>query len=99
MDTPVKVNQDVDTFAAELELDKTVTVDLANNRQAYMLCIEGSLEVNGQMLAKYDGAEVHGNGTPLTVKATGVEATENGDVAHFLMFSMKDDGSGRTDLL
>ena len=99
VDTPVKVNQDVDTFAAELELDKTVQVDLANNRQAYLLCIEGSLEVNGQMLAKYDGAEIHGNGTSLTVKATGVEATENGDLAHFLMFSMKEDGSTRTDLL
>jgi redox-sensitive bicupin YhaK (pirin superfamily) len=88
----------VDAFAAELELDKTVSVDLPNDRQAYLLCLEGSLDVNGKTLNKYDGAEIHGDGTPLTIKATGVEPTENGDVAHFLMFSMKEDGSGRRDL-
>lgn len=98
VDTPVKVNQDVDTYAAELELGKSVPLDLANGRQAYLLCVEGTLEVNGKSLAKHDGAEIHGDGTPLEVKATGVEATENGEVAHFLMFSMKEDGSGRGDL-
>ena len=97
-DTPVKVNQDVDTHAAELELGKSVSLDLARGRQAYMLCIEGTLEVNGKTLSKYDAAEIHGDGTPLEVKATGVEPTENGEVAHFLMFSMKEDGSGRQDL-
>lgn len=98
VDTPVKVNQDIDTFAAELELDKSVTIDLPVGRQAYLLCIEGNLDVNGKTMTKHDGAEIHGDGTPLEVKATGVESTENGEVAHFLMFSMKDDGSGRRDL-
>jgi len=95
---PVKINQDIDTYAAEIELGQRVTVELPSNRQAYLLCVEGSLDVNGKHLNKYDGAEIHGNGTPLTIKATGVEATESGDVAHFLMISMKEDGSGRLDL-
>lgn len=96
--TPVKVNQDVDTYAAELELGKSVTMDLPKSRQAYFLCVEGTLEINGKTLTKYDGAEIHGDGTPLEIKSTGVEPTENGEVAHFLMFSMKEDGSGRRDL-
>lgn len=98
VNTPVKVNQDVDTFAGELELEKSVSVDLPEGRQAYFLCVEGTLDLNGNTLRKHDGAEIHGDGTPLETKATGVEATENGEVAHFLMFSMKEDGSGRRDL-
>jgi redox-sensitive bicupin YhaK (pirin superfamily) len=97
-DTPVKVDQDVDTHAAELELGKSLSMDMPAGRQAYLLCVEGTLEVNGKTLIKHDGAEIHGDGTPLEVKATGVEPTENGEVAHFLMFSMKEDGSGRRDL-
>ena len=107
VDTPVKVNQDIDTYAAELELDQSVTVNIPKGRQAYLLCIEGSLELNGGLtMNRYDGAEIHGpnagndddSTTPLKIKATGVENTENGKVAHFLLFSMKEDGSGRGDL-
>lgn len=98
-DTPVKINQDVSCHAAELELGKSVTVDLPEGRQAYLLCIEGTMKINGETLAKHDGCEIHGDGEPINIEATGVEETENGQVAHFLMFSMKDvPGSGRTDL-
>lgn len=101
LDTPVKVAQDVNCRAAELEMDKSVTVNLDKNRQAYLLCIEGQLEVNGETVKKYDAVEIHGNEddeTALDIKATGVEETENGEVAHFLMFDMPlVPGSGRND--
>lgn len=97
-DTPVKLNQDVNTKAAELELGKSVSIDLKKGRQAYLLCIEGGIEINGTKLAKYDAAEIKGDDTALEIKATEVEETENGEVAHFLLFEMADDGSGRTDL-
>jgi redox-sensitive bicupin YhaK (pirin superfamily) len=98
--TPVEVNQDVTCYAAELDLGKSVAVQLPKGRQAYLLCVEGTLEVNGTRLTKHDGCEIHGDdGGSLDVKATGVEETENGQVAHFLMFSMKDvPGSGRKDV-
>lgn len=97
--TPVKVNQDVNCYASELELGKTVTLDIAKGRQAYMLCIEGTLKVNGETLSRHDGCEIQGDGEPITVEATGVEETENGQVAHFLMFEMMEvPGSGRKDL-
>ena len=96
--TPVEINQDVDGHAAELDLGETVTFDLAEGRQAYLLCIEGSIKVNGKKLSKYDACEIT-KGGQLEIEATGVEDTENGQVAHFLMFSMKEvTGSGRTDL-
>jgi redox-sensitive bicupin YhaK (pirin superfamily) len=98
-ETPVKVNQDLDCHAAEIELGKSVTVDLPKGRQAYLLCIEGTLEVNRKQLTKHDACEIYGDGGALDIKATGVEDTENGQVAHFLMFSMKEvPGSGRNDL-
>ena len=65
-----------------------------------MLCIEGTLEVNGEQLTRHDACEIHGgDGGEITVKATEVEVTENGEVAHFLMFSMEEvPGSGRRDM-
>jgi len=97
--TPVKINQDVNCHAAELELGQSVSVDLPIGRQAYLLCIEGSIKVNGEALTKYDACEIQADGKPVTVEVRDVEETENGMVAHFLMFSMKHaPGSGRSDL-
>ena len=101
VDTPVKVAQDVNCYAAELEMGKATTVNLGKNRQAYLLCVEGELEVNGQKMERHDGMEIEGGDeeSALEIKATGVEETENGQVAHFLMFDMPlVPGSGRSDL-
>jgi len=99
MDTPVKVNQDVNCKAAELELGQTLHVDVRKDRQAYLLCIEGTLEINGKTLTKHDGMEIHGDDDGLEIKAAGVEETENGQVAHFLVFEMAaTPSSGRTDM-
>jgi quercetin 2,3-dioxygenase len=95
---PVKINQDVDGYASELEAGQSVTLELPKGRQAYLLCIEGSVAVNGHDLNKYDACEITGGGA-LEIKATGVEETETGQVAHILMFTMEEvPGSGRKDL-
>jgi len=97
--TPVKLNQDVNCHAAELELGKSVSMDIPAGRQAYLLCVEGKLKINGEQLEKYDACEVVGSSEPITIEANEVEETENGEVAHFLMFEMKEvPGSGRKDL-
>mmetsp|Transcript_5665 Transcript_5665/g.13347 ORF Transcript_5665/g.13347 Transcript_5665/m.13347 type:complete len:281 (+) Transcript_5665:127-969(+) len=97
-DTPVKLNQDVNCSAGELELGKCLSVELPKGRQAYLLCLEGTLKVNGNTLARHDACEITGDGKPLEIEATGVEQTENGEVGHFLMFDMKEvEGSGRKD--
>mmetsp|Transcript_20270 Transcript_20270/g.49707 ORF Transcript_20270/g.49707 Transcript_20270/m.49707 type:complete len:285 (+) Transcript_20270:127-981(+) len=100
-ETPVKLNQDVNCYAAELELGKSVSVTIAAGRQAYLLCVEGKLKVNGSQMEKHDGCEIVGSSgdEAITIEAAEVEETENGAVAHFLMFEMKEvPGSGRKDL-
>jgi quercetin 2,3-dioxygenase len=97
--TPVEINQDVNAFASELELGQRVSLDLPAARQAYLLCIEGSVKVNGQVLNKYDACEITNSPGVVDIEATGVEATENGDLAHILAFTMAAvPGSGRTDI-
>lgn len=98
VETPVKISQDADAHAAELEMGQKVVHDLPEGRQAYLLCLEGEVTVNGNKLNKYDACEIVGGG-PLEIEATGVEDTQNGELAHILMFSMKEvPGSGRKDL-
>ncbi|KAL7560078.1 hypothetical protein ACA910_016137 [Epithemia clementina (nom. ined.)] len=99
---PVHINQDVDAYAAEMELGQTLTHALREGRQAYLLCMEGSVKVNGQVLNRHDACEIQGDAkapTTVQIEASGTEATENGDLAHILMFTMKQvPGSGRGDL-
>jgi quercetin 2,3-dioxygenase len=98
VETPVKISQDADAHAAELELGKRVVIDLPEGRQAYLICLEGTVQVNGKELKRHDACEIQGGGS-LEIEATGVEDTENGPLAHFLAFSMKEvPGSGRKDL-
>jgi redox-sensitive bicupin YhaK (pirin superfamily) len=101
IDTPAKVNQDVEFMAAELDLGGSLTVDIRKGRQAYLLCIEGALKVNGKSLEKHDGMEIFSCGTDgaLKIDAIGVEETESGQVAHFMLLVMAAvPGSGRGDL-
>jgi redox-sensitive bicupin YhaK (pirin superfamily) len=97
--TPVQINQNVDAYASELDLGSTITMNLPAKRQAYLLCMEGAVKVNGKQLYKYDSCEITGSGGTLEIEATDVEETENGNVAHILMFTMNAvPGAGRKDI-
>jgi quercetin 2,3-dioxygenase len=99
VDTPVKVHQDVDGYAAELEQDQSVSFPLQAGRQAYLVSLEGTIDVNGKEVRAYDACEIVGTGDNLVVKAKSVESTTHGPLAHVLMFTMKHvPGSGRKDL-
>lgn len=97
--TPVEVNQDVNAYASEMEKGNKIVHELPKGRQAYLLCIEGGIKVNGEALSKYDACEIVGTGGVLEIEATETESTEHGDLAHILLFEMKAvEGSGRSDL-
>lgn len=97
--SPVEVNQDVDAFVSEMEKGSKITHELPPGRQAYLLCIEGSIKVNGQQMRRHDGCEITGSGGLLEIEATETENTENGEVAHILMFTMASvAGAGRKDM-
>jgi len=98
-DTPVKLHQDVDCYTAELQKGEFLSLDVPRGRQAYLMCVEGSLSVNDQKLKRHDATEIVGGDGPLTIESLEVEDTENGPVAHILVFVMKEvPGSGRKDI-
>jgi len=98
--TPVKVNQDINVYVTELEENAKVPLLLREGRQAYLLCVEGSVSLQKQEaesesdilehLDQHDALEVQGE-TTLELKARGQKA-------HLLLFEMQRDGSGRIDL-
>jgi len=45
-DTPVKINQDGNIFVAELDPGMELSYTLKPDRQAYILCLEGSLHLS-----------------------------------------------------
>lgn len=99
--TPVKINQDVNAFASELDIGQSVTLKLPPGQMAYLLCVEGSVTLNNEKdLKKYDAAELTGSGGEVTIEAAEVENVEGGEkVAHILCFVMPSSpGAGRGDL-
>ena len=99
--TPVEINQDCDAYATELDKGQTATLDLPPGRMAYLLCIEGGVDLNGEAsLSKHDAAEITGGGGQVKIEATEVEKAETGEeVAHVLVFTMKEvAGTGRSDV-
>ena len=57
-DAPVKIHQDVNIFAATLEKDKPLDFSVTQGRQAYLVLIEGSADINGIRLGMRDAMEI-----------------------------------------
>jgi len=94
---PVLINQDVSMHVSELEQGKEASFSLDSNRQAYLLCVEGSMEAQAgsqtEALEQHDAAEVRGNDATLSLnfKATSPSC-------HILLLEMaKTSGDGRKD--
>ena len=101
--TPVEIMQDCNTYASELEKGQKVSMTLRKNRMLYLLCVEGSVRINGsETLSRHDACEVQGSATEdsfLEIEAVEVEPTEHGDLAHVLMFEMAlNPSAGRKDI-
>merc|ERR1712048_47501 len=60
-DTPVKINQDCNVFVTELTTDsQPSSFALGADRQAYMLCVEGSVATTGETLQRHEAAKTKG---------------------------------------
>ncbi|MGL4106825.1 pirin family protein [Clostridium sp. LP20] len=57
-DAPIKINQDVNIYSLELEEGKEISFQVKEGRQAYLVQIEGSSEVNKIELNERDGMEI-----------------------------------------
>jgi redox-sensitive bicupin YhaK (pirin superfamily) len=57
-DAPIKVNQDVNFYVLELDKEKEIRFAVDSNRQAYLVQIEGSSQVNDVSLTERDALEI-----------------------------------------
>jgi redox-sensitive bicupin YhaK (pirin superfamily) len=82
--TPIHLHQDVNVFVSENEAGRKYELPLAPGRAAYIININGELDVNGVKLNPSDAAEVESKGVedmPLTLTAG-----DNG--SHFMVIEM-----------
>jgi hypothetical protein len=75
----LRINQDANIFVSEVDKGQQLTVGLQDRRQAYLLCVEGSLNINGIELMTSEAIEVAGE-TQLTLNAL--------EDSHLLMVEM-----------
>ena len=89
--TPVEINQDCDMYVTELDQAKSLDLELGAGRQAYVLCMEGSVSVTGPhgetRLDRHDAAEAVG---PSKMTFTGADA----EAALVLVVEMKGNVEG-----
>jgi len=91
---PVGIRQDCNFHVSELDAGKTVKFTLNAGRQAYILCVEGALELTGAVdtalqLQRHDAVECRGDGELNIACASGHTAS------HLLLIEMKHGSGGR----
>jgi redox-sensitive bicupin YhaK (pirin superfamily) len=95
---PVKIHQDINAYAAILDSGKSLDFEVAADRQAYLVAIEGGAVLRGRdggtaTLAMRDAAEI--TGESFTVTAETGAAVKDGEVgllaegAHVLVIEMQ----------
>lgn len=75
---PIKLNQDSNIFALELDKDKEIEFKLGEGRQAYLVQIEGRSDINNIVLDMRDGLEI----VEENIKIKAIETS------HFLLIEM-----------
>eukprot|EP01059_Diplonema_ambulator_P027856 TRINITY_DN46528_c0_g1_i1.p1 TRINITY_DN46528_c0_g1~~TRINITY_DN46528_c0_g1_i1.p1 ORF type:complete len:284 (+),score=60.11 TRINITY_DN46528_c0_g1_i1:54-854(+) len=89
VETPIKLNQDIDMYALKQSTPNTEVVNIGTNRQGYLVCVGGSIDLNGTKLENHDAAEIQGP-IDLTIKSDAP--------SELLLFTMKGGSTGRTDV-
>jgi redox-sensitive bicupin YhaK (pirin superfamily) len=78
-DAPIKINQDANIYVVELDKDKEIDFKVGQGRQAYLVQIEGSSEINNIVLNDRDALEIVEE--DIIIKAK--------DTSHVLIIEMK----------
>lgn len=76
---PIKINQDVNIYALELEKDEEIDFEVKKDRQAYLVQIEGNSTINDVLLKERDALEIIEEN--INIKAN--------KLSHFLVIEMK----------
>ncbi|KAF8069394.1 quercetin 2,3-dioxygenase [Scenedesmus sp. PABB004] len=80
------LHADANVFVCESDAGDAHDLELGPGRQAYLLCMEGSLAANERQLGARDAAEVRGAGAGGGPTALSLVAGEGG--AHFMIIEM-----------
>ena len=78
-EAPIQINQDTNFYVIELDKDKETEFLMGSDRQAYIVQIEGSSEINDINLSERDAMEV-------VEENLQIKALEN---IHLLVIEMK----------
>ncbi len=81
-DAPIKINQDVNLYALELEKGKEDKFTVEKGRQAYLVQIEGDSDINEEHLNARDAMEIKEE--TISIKAN--------ETSHYLVIEMRKDG-------
>ena len=76
----IKIYQDVNMYASELETNKTIDFNIKKDRQVYFVQIEGSSQIDNIILNNGDALEI------VDIDKLEIKALEN---SHFLFIEMK----------
>jgi redox-sensitive bicupin YhaK (pirin superfamily) len=77
-DAPIKIHQDMNIYATMIRAGKSLPFEIREDRQAYMILIEGSADVNGTELNMRDAVEITGESIDVHAK----------EYAHLLILEM-----------
>jgi len=84
---PIQLHQDVNVFASEFEKDKEVSYQLKEDRQAYLVNIEGTLNVNNILDMETRSSIRIWGPVNLTFKGIGEDKTK--PAAHIMLIEMQ----------
>jgi redox-sensitive bicupin YhaK (pirin superfamily) len=88
---PIRLHQDATVIVSEVDATKSQTIEFDTNRQAYIVCINGSLRIKIEdeiaHLETREAAEVVCKKTDNTLLPMTLESGSDG--AHFLLIEMK----------
>lgn len=76
---PIKIHQDMNIYVVSLDEGKTMTHELKEDRQAYLIQIEGSGTINSKLMQEKDAAEIVDESIEIQAKTK----------SHYILFDMK----------
>jgi redox-sensitive bicupin YhaK (pirin superfamily) len=76
----VQIHQDLNLYAAILDQDKSLTCDLAPDRQGWLQVVRGTVDLNGEVLGAGDGAAI--------AQLAQLTVTGNSPNSEFLLFDL-----------
>ena len=84
-DGKVQIHQDFNLLASEIEVGKSLELELKPSRQAYVLCLEGTLMVNQMMLEKHEAVEIP---STLEISSINFSGKMGEEKTHLLLYEM-----------